>query len=322
MSKAWLLLLLPAAACTDDGATTKDAARLVTASGPHVVVAASSETSQPAIGCGGGGDPVLGPSVVFVSDDGGAHFDRIEPTEPALTRIGTKDGVFYGIATEADSFQVMRSADGRTWTQVAAHAGAPHDLSIGDGGFAVAYNAGVLTSNDGTTWTDHGVANGLYAPSVARLDGALIVSTADGPTLQIQRGGVWTTRTVPAMTAVWELVPAANGLLATGMARFDSNPESPAIDTIARIDLASDGQPSYAHGATTHPIVTPAGLLDTSGELAPIDGATVGDLAPFVEPFESAAVDGQRVTLLRDGALATSTDGGHTFGAPIQLPLQ
>ena len=315
-----LLLSLPfAAACDDSQTVTKDAARLITASGPHVVVAASSETTTPSLGCGGGGDPQLGPGVLFVSDDTGATFERIVPENmAALTRIGVKDGVFYGIAQEGFSFAVMTSGDGRTWTKVAAHDGEPHDLSISDGGLAIAYSQGVLTSTDGSTWLDHPMTSSLYAPSVVQVGEQLVVGSAADGSLHLATGNTWTTRSVYGMTAIWELIPAANALLVTGTASFDAGPT---VFTIARVDLASDARPTYADGFTTHPVVTPAGLLDTSGELAPIEGNSVGALAPFVDPFESAIVDGQNVRVLRSGTISTSVDGGRTFGTAVALPI-
>ncbi|CAN5761357.1 hypothetical protein BH11MYX3_BH11MYX3_44440 [soil metagenome] len=315
-----LLLALPAvAACDDQGTVTRDSARLISASGPRVVVAASSETETPSLGCGGGGDPQLGPSVLFVSDDSGVHFDRVMPDDARpLTRIGVKDGVFYGIAQDAGAFSVVTSGDGRTWTQVATKQGEPHDLSITTTGLAVAHSTGVLTSSDGTTWVDHPMTEGLYAPSVAQVGERLVVATAADGTLRIGNGTTWSTRRIPSMTSIWELIPAGDALLATGTLNRTSGDTA---FTIARIDLSSDSAPTFGEGYTTHPVITPAGLLDTSGNLAPINATGVGTLAPFVEPFESAMVDGNRVQLLRGGKVTTSTDGGRTFGAPVALPI-
>ncbi len=315
-----LLLALPAVtACSDGGAVTKDSARLISASGSRVVVAASSETTTPSLGCGGGGDPRLGPSVMFVSDNSGIRFDRVIPDDARpLTRIGVKDGVFYGIAQDAGAFAVVTSGDGRTWTQVASHPGEPHDLSITATGLAVAHSTGVLTSSDGSTWIEHTITEGLYAPSVAQLGERLVVATAADGTLRIGSGSTWTTRRIPSMTAIWELIPAGDALLATGTA---SRSGADSAFTISRLDLASDAAPTFGDGYTTHPVITPAGLLDTSGNLAPLTATGVGALAPFVAPFESAMVDGNRVQLLRAGQVTTSTDGGRTFGVPVALPI-
>ncbi len=320
---ASLLLVLPvlptAAACSDGGVTTKDSARLIAASGSHVVVAASSETETPSLGCGGGGDPQLGPSVLFVSDDSGVHFDRVMPDDARpLTRIGVKDGIFYGLAQDAGSFAIVTSADGRTWTQVATHEGESHDLSITASGIAVAHATGVMTSTDGITWLDHAIAQGLYSPSVAQVGDQVVVSMALSSTLHIRSHGEWVSRTVPSMTSIWELIPVEGAVLATGTASYDGGPT---VFTIARIDLAHDTAPTYVEGYTTRSVVTPAGLLDYTGFLAPIDGTVVGTLEQFIEPFQSAMVDGQRVQLLRDGKVAISVDGGHTYGAPVALPI-
>ena len=320
---ASLLLVLPAAAACTDGssATTTDAARLVAASGSRVVVAASTETEQPSLGCGGGGDPLLGPSVLFVSDDAGGSFERFEPSDARpLVRIGVKNGVFYGIAqgSDASSFSIVSSADGRTWTELVNRAGVPHDLSLSGPGLAVAYSNGVLSSSDGTTWTDRPTATNLYAPSIAQVGETLVLATPEEGVLLLANGTGWDRRPVPKMQSIWELIPAAGGLLVTGSAMIDGEYTS----TIARVDLASSATPTYLAGNAVHPVITPLGLLDTSGRLAAIEGTAIGSFTPFVEPFESATVEGNTVQVLRTGTMSISTDGGRTFGAPIALPIE
>ena len=322
-SLASLLLILPAAAaCTDEMVTTQDSARLISVSGTHVVVAASSETEQPSLGCGGGGDPLLGPSVLFVSDNSGASYERLVPTDQRpLTRIGVKDGVFYGIVqdTSAYAFAIVRSADGRTWTQVAQKQGEAHDLSITASGFAVAHATGVLTSVDGTTWTDNAMSGGLYAPSVTQVHGQLVVSSAADGVLHLRTGSTWTQKTVSGMTSIWTLIPTETALLVTG-ARTVSGGDTKIV--IGRVDLSGELPTTFSEGQTTHPLITPAGLLDTSGYLAPLETQGVGTLRPFIPAFESATVDGNTVQLLRSGEVVVSADGGHTFGAPIALPIE
>src|SRR4051812_18259255 len=307
---AAFLILLPAAACTDDGkTTTSDAARLIAAAGPHVVVAASIETEQPSLGCGGGGDPALGPSVMFVSDDSGVHYDRVEPTDARpLVRIGVKDGVFYGIAQGdgAASFSVMTSADGRSWTELIARPGVAHDLSLTSGGIAVAYSQGVLSSPDGVAWTDHTVTSGLYAPSVAQVGETLVLASPEDGTLSIANGTGWNRRPIAGMQSIWELIPADGALLATGTATLEGEP----VSAIARIDLSNEIAPTFTTGSAVHPVMTPIGLLDTSGQLAAITDGFVGAPAPHVAAFQSAAVEGNTVQLLRDGSVSISADGG------------
>lgn len=319
---ASLVAVLPlAAACTDDTVTTSDAARLIAAAGPRVVVAASSETEQPSLGCGGGGDPALGPSVLFVSDDSGVHYDRVEPTDVRpLVRIGVKDGVFYGVAQAegGSAFAIVRSTDGRTWSELVAKNGTANDLSISDTGVAVAYSQGVLSSTDGTTWTDRAFPQGLWAPSVAQVGGRIVLASPEEGVLQIATETGWTRRPVANMQSIWELIPAGNALLATGSGQWSGEGRQ----AIARIDLGSDVAPTFLYASVVRPIVTPAGLLDTSGQIAPIEGSAFGSLKPFVAPFQSATVSGQTVQLLRDGAVSISTDGGQTFGAPVALPIE
>ncbi|MBA3460633.1 MAG: hypothetical protein H0T46_11760 [Deltaproteobacteria bacterium] len=318
-----ILLLLPAAAACTDGqtVTTSDAARLVAASGPRVVVAASSETEQPSLGCGGGGDPLLGPSVLFVSENSGATYERIEPADTrALVRIGVKAGVFYSIAQGdgASSFSVLSSTDGRTWTELVSRTGVPHDFSLSGAGFAVAHSGGVLSSTDGSAWTDRATGSNLYAPSVAQVGETLVLASPEEGTLLVANGTGWDRRSIPKMQSIWELIPAAGGLLVTGVATLDGETTS----AIARVDLATDSVPTYLPGYVVRPVITPLGLLDTSGNLAAIDGSEVGSFAPFMPSFESATVDGNSVQVLRNGTISVSADGGRTFGAPIALPIE
>lgn len=318
---ASLLLVLPAvtAACTDDAPVTRDAPRLVTAAGPHVVVAASMETEQPSLGCGGGGDPLLGPSILFVSDDAGAHYDRVVPedTRP-LVRIGVKDGVFYGIAQGADNaaFAVVTSADGRAWTELVRRDGMATDLSLTADGIAVAYNQGVLISHDGIAWSEVPAPQGLYLPSVTQVGGKLLLVSPEDNVLRTWNGTAWDRRSLSNMSSLWELVPAANGVFVSGTGTIGGE----VTEAHARVDLATNAAPTYGRGSTVHPVLAPIGLLDTSGRVARIEGDSISDFAPFVAPFESAAVDGSTVQLLRTGTISISTDGGATFGAPSPLP--
>jgi hypothetical protein len=321
---ASLLLVLPAAAACTDGptATTSDAARLLAASGPRVVVAASSETEQPSLGCGGGGDPLLGPSVLFVSENSGTTYERIEPTDTrAIVRIGVKGGVFYGIAQGdgASSFSVVSSADGRTWTELVTRNGVPHDLSIAETGIAVAYSDGVVSSPDGVTWTNRAVTGGLYAPAIAQVGGKLVLGSPEAGGIKIANStGGWDVRSIPKMESIFELIPVGDTLIVTGTGVFDNDRH----ETAARIDLASDSAPTYVYASTVHPVVTPIGLLDTSGTLATIEGTGISAPAEHIDRFESATVDGNTVQVLRNGTISISADGGRTFGAPIALPIE
>jgi hypothetical protein len=261
--------------------------------------------------------------VLFVSDDSGVHYERVEPTDARpLVRIGVKDGVFYGVAQASGgtAFAIVRSTDGRSWTELVSKTGTANDLSITDTGVAVAYSQGVLSSTDGTTWTDRAFPQGLWAPSVAQVGGTIVLASPEEGVLQIATETGWTRRPVAQMESIWELIPAGAGgaLLVTGNGQFDGDYRQ----VIARVDLGSDASPSYLYASMVRPVVTPAGLLDTSGQLAPIEGTTLGALKPFVAPFQSATVTGQTVQLLRDGSVTVSTDGGATFGAPVALPIQ
>ena len=212
----------------------------------------------------------------------------------------------------------MRSTDGRSWTELVTKTGTANDLSNSDTGVAVAYSQGVLSSTDGSTWTDRAFPQGLWAPSVAQVGGTIVLASPEEGALQIATETGWTRRPIANMQSIWELIPAGDALLVTGNGQFDGD----ARQAIARVDLGSDATPTYLYASMVRPVVTPAGLLDTSGQLAPIEGTTLGALKPFVDPFQSATVTGQTVQLLRDGSVTISTDGGKTFGAPITLPIQ
>jgi hypothetical protein len=314
-----LLLVLPAAACGGTTTVTQDQPRLIASKGDRVLVAASIETETQGLGCGGGGDPRFGPSVLFVSETAGAAYERVVPEDARpLSRISVRDGVFYAIAQDDAGFAVVTSRDGRSWTQVATGQGEPHDLAVSDAGILVAHSTGVLASTDGVTWVDHAMTEGLYAPSVALVGHQIAVGTAADGVLRLSSDATaWTTHTISRLQSIWELIPAGDAVLVTGMADIGHGSEA----VIGRLDLANAGAtPTFRGAYTVHAVMTPAGLLDTSGYLAPIEAGGVGALAPHVAPFESASVDGTRVQLLRNGAVSTSLDGGHTFGAAVALP--
>jgi hypothetical protein len=163
------------------------------------------------------------------------------------------------------------------------------------------------------------MSGGLYAPSVAQVGGQLVVASAADGVLQLRTGQTWTQKPITGMTSIWALIPTETALLVTG-ARTVSGGDTKIV--IGRVDLSGELPTTFSEGQTTHPVITPAGLLDNSGYLAPLEAQTVGALRPFVPAFEAATVDGNTVQLLRSGEVVVSSDGGHTFGAPIALPIE
>lgn len=308
-------LLAPLAACP--GPAQHDRPLAVAASGDHVIATAAMETDTGGFGCGGG-DVEYGDSALFVSDDRGATFERIEPPDARpLTFISARDGLFFAIAHQNDgAFGVVRSTDGRVWTQVAVGNRFADDLSLSSDAILVAHSAGVLASSDGATWNERPLSTSeLYQPRVARTRGEIVVGTAGVGTLEISTEvGGWRQLAVPGFQAIHQLLGAGDAVLVVGY-----RDDGPAI---ARVDIGErELPPAVRAGSWSHAVVTPAGLLDSSGTLATLDASGIGEPAPHIDPFTSATVDGNRVVVLREGAISASNDGGRTFQPVGSLPL-
>lgn len=313
-----LSLLVPAAAaCTDQGVQiTEDTPIAVAASADRLVVAATQETESTGFGCGGGAS--YGPSVLFVSGDRGTTFERIVPADARpLTRIASRDGIFYAIAHNNDgSFGVVTSADARSWTEVASGTGYAQDLAISDAAIVVAHGAGVLVSADGSTWTNHQIDGGagIYQVRVAHAAGMTALGSAAEGTIRLSSdASTWSDYAVPGLNSISQLIGAGDSLLATGWSTGGTS-------AVARIDLANlEAAPVIRTGFANNVILTPAGLLDAGGQLASLDANGIGQPVAHLEPFHAAAVDANDVVVLRGHTIATSTDGGRTFDGTIEL---
>lgn len=316
-----LSLLVPASvACTDSEGTqvTQDTPIAVAASADHVVVAATTETETTGFGCGGGGGGDYGPSVLFVSGDRGATFERIVPEDARpLTHIASRDGVFYAVAHLAEGgFGVLTSVDGRAWTEVARGTRYAEDLAVSADAIVVAHSMGVLVSTDGTTWTDRPLGGpGYYQASVASAAGMIALGSAADGTLQLSSDATtWRGYTVPGFNSVQQLIAAGDSLLVTGYTDQGN--------ALARIDLTNlEAAPIIRTGFVASVVLTPAGLLDAGGQLATLDANGVGQPVAHLSPFNAAAVDAQKVVVLRGGTIETSNDGALTFGGTIELPI-
>jgi hypothetical protein len=309
-------LLAPLAACPGPS-TQHDRPLAVAASGDLVVTTAAMEVDSGGFGCGGG-DVDYGDSALFVSGDRGATFERIEPADARpLTFISARDGVFFAIAHENDgAFGVLRSTDGRAWTEVAAGNDFAADLAIANDAILVAHAAGVLASTDGATWNERSLSTAdLYQARVARTRGEIVVGTAGGGTLEVSTEvGGWRELAVPGFTAIHQLLGAGDAVLVSGY-----RDDGPAI---ARVDIAErELPPAVRAGTWSHAVVTPAGLLDSSGTLTTIDASGIGEPAAHIDSFTSATADGDHVVVLRDNTIAASSDGGRTFQNVGTLPL-
>jgi hypothetical protein len=314
---ASLLAVVPVAACTDPTTTQHDRPLAIAASGDTVVATAAMETEPSGFGCGGG-DVDYGDSALFVSADRGATFERIVPpdTRP-LTFISARGGAFFAIAHQNDgAFGVVRSTDGRTWTEVASGARFAEDLAVSSDAILVAHAQGVLASTDGAQWNERPLSTSdIYQARVARTRGSIVVGTAAGGTLQVSTEvGGWRELAVPGFTSISQLLGAGEAVLVSGYTNEGS--------AIARVDVAElELPPAVRAGNWSGAVLTPAGLLDRSGTLSTVDASGVGAPTTHIDPFTAAAVDGNHVLVLREGALSASTDGGRTFTVGGTLPL-
>lgn len=328
LAASLILLAIPAVGCgsSDPDPVIEDHPRLIAVSGDRVVVAASIEEETTEFGCGGGEDPDYGRSVLFVSSDRGATFERVVPTDVRpLTRLVVRDGVFYGTVqdTAAYGLAVLTSVDGTSWTEIATVDALPHDLIASEAGLAVSHAFGLLTSTDGVTWVDHEMApDGLYAPSVVRANDTFVLGTASDRPLRFSPDAeTWTEQLIPNLYSVWQLLPAGDSVVIVGTGRLPGGAIGPGIARLALDEV--DPTPVFRALTGDHHVVqTPAGLLDTGGNLWPVDDITgIGLPVPHISPFTSGAVDGSVVTILRDGLVTVSTDGGVVFSTNAWLPL-
>jgi hypothetical protein len=319
--KAASALLLPLVACVHTA--TDDVPHGVAATGNLVVVAASADTTTTGgFGCGGGLAPT-GPGVMFVSDDGGATFDRIEAAgDQAVVKIVARQGRFYGLTSGPYGAAIVSSQDGRTWTEVAPAAVThydTHDLVVASSGIYAPYASGYLASSDGVTWTDHPVSSGWYNPVMIGMRDTLVVGTANG-TLDVSRGdGTWSQYNMPGMSWLSQVAPLGPDVLVT--ARMDTG------NVIARFDLETQAIVQTVAGAGPV-LVTPAGILDHgTGRLAPITASGIGAFADHGPAFADGAIDGNRVALIVPDDIASpsswsvvvSNDGGATFDREVEL---
>jgi len=313
-----LSLLVPAAAaCTEPMQITEDTPIAVATSAQRVVVAATEETETTGFGCGGGGGN-YGRSILFISGDRGASFERVVPQdERPLTHITSRGGVFYAVAHSNDgSFGVVSSTDGQAWTELARGDHYAADITASANAVVIAHSSGVLVSTDGVTFVERPLGEqSFWQASVAEVNGTLALGTGADGVLQLStEGGAWRTHTVHGFSSISQLIAAGDSLLVGGWANNAM--------AIARVDLANlAADPIIRYGFASSAVLTPAGLLENGGRLAPLSANGVGEPVDHLAPFNAAAVDANEVVLLRFGQIATSTDGGLTFGGTIDLPI-
>jgi hypothetical protein len=306
------------AACTSPGPTTTDNPIAVAVDGNHIVVAADEATADTGFGCGGG-EAFLGSSVLFVSDNGGQTFARTVPADTRpLIRIAAHDGVFYAVAHDNSGlFAVVTSADGVTWTEVANEPDYAQDFAAASDQLVVAHATGVLTSADGSVWTNHEIAgDGYFRPSIARAHGMIVLGASTDGTLHVSSDAVtWQDRAIPGLSGIAQILATDDALLVAG--HTDSG------SAIARVDLADTTATPVVYPTTysSFALVTTAGLLDNSGTLASVGPNGIGQGVAHVDPFVTGAVDGSTVALVRASSVTVSNDGGVTFGASVALPI-
>jgi len=182
----------------------------------------------------------------------------------------------------------------------------------------VAHATGVMTSPDGSAWTDHDLGEGYYQASVARAYGTLAIGTNVDGKLHLSSDAVtWHEQQVQGLESIDQVIASGNSLLVSGYA-------SGRGPVISRLDLANpEAQPIVRDKSySTRMFLTPAGLLDTNGALTTIGESDFGNHTDHVAPFLTAAVDGSTVVIVRDKAIDISHDGGSTFdAATLPLPI-
>jgi hypothetical protein len=328
-----LPLLLVTTGCLET--VVEDHGRVIAARDNTIVVAGTVDTETTGGGCGGGG-PEAGPSVVFVSDDGGGTFERIEPDDDrGLVRLVEHAGKFYGLTGSVDDgsdaidHAVLMSPDGRSWTEVLHGDGAASDLVAYDGGLAVALANGIVTSADGTTWTTHARSSiAHYRPALAWA-GDRFLRTSSGLLESSLDGEDWSAEPVGDLISVSAIAPAGDARAVVvgqeasstvvGLLDLAAPPET---RELATVELATSNHPHRV-------VVTAAGLLDGEGNLAPITEAGIGAFGPYAPAFAAATIAGTRTVLLERAhdyagygtRIAISDAGGRSFRFAGELPI-
>ena len=276
------------------------------------------------------------PSELFLSTDGGQQFATVN-IEGAyqFDSVVTFGGVFYALLTgDYDGYQgftIESSTDGITWIQVAASTDTPGRLIASNHGVFVSHSTGVLGTVDGTTWVDSPFGSALHPPltisSVVDVGDELILANGDGSLLTSSNDVQWHTDSVNFADApstnvdsVALLGATADRVIAvvTVSRNFGEDDPSLALDSFAPGDANANGFLSIGESAAAM-VNTPAGLLLGDGSI--ITDATHLEAHRSHHPaFVAGHCDGQRVILADNNSIHISTDGGATFGDPLQLP--
>jgi hypothetical protein len=180
----------------------------------------------------------------------------------------------------------------------------------------VAHATGVMTSADGSAWTDRELGgDSFYQASVARANGTFAIGTnIDGKLRLSADGSTWREQQVAGLDGIDQVIASGNTLLLAGYG-------SGRGPVLARFDLTSQTAPIVSEKSyATRMFLTPAGIIDTSGSLMQTSESGFGTPTAQFAPFLTAAVDGSTVVLVRESSIAISRDGGATFD-PATLPL-
>jgi hypothetical protein len=270
-------------------------------------------------------------SVLFVSNDGGGSFERVEvPGTPAID-LAARGGVFVMVSHD-DGLVIRSSTDGRVWNDRWSGINYGQSIAATADGFVVPVGRDLLESTDGVTWTTRTLPFGVE--HTTELGDDLIVAYAN----QLARVTATDDGTVVMPTwlsQIQSVVGRGDRLFALawtnlgGVFAADSEPAAPAppnhVIELATGDLAAQPLASFEVGNSSYAMFgVPSGLLLDSGSLI----ANVDDLSALTPiaggRFLDANVDGNRVALVQSQApiaVRVSNDGGSSFGAAVALPV-
>lgn len=310
------LIAAATAACTP---TESDQSVAIAKSGNNVVISTSTVVSG-GFGCGGLATPGDGP--LYVSNDRGATFTRLEldTADAPVTALTSHQQAFYALRDRLGGYSIETSIDGQQWTAVAT--GTDHGYSLVNSGntLAMMHEQGLLVSRDGRTWTDRALPAQLYNPVFTVAGASVVVADHSGVLYVEDAVSQWTTLTLPGVTQLHRLATIDGNAVALVHASRGNAIEQPFL---VQVNLDAPELSSFiaVDESISNLLDTPAATLFNDGSAA-ADRTQLAARAARTEAFVAGAVDGNDVVLLHDHSITMSQDGGHSFDAAIELPLR
>lgn len=310
------LIAAATAACTP---TESDQSVAIAKSGNNVVISTSTVVSG-GFGCGGLATPGDGP--LYVSNDRGATFTRLEldTADAPVTALTSHQQAFYALRDRLGGFSIETSIDGHQWTAVATGTDQGYSLVTSGNTLAMMHDQGLLVSRDGRTWTDRALPAQMYNPVFTVAGASIVVADHSGVLYVEDAVSQWTTLTLPGVTQLHRLATIDGHAVALVHATRGS-----AVDQAFLVQVNLDAPELSAFIAVDESISnlldTPAATLFNDGSAA-ADRTQLASRAARTEAFVAGAVDGNDVVLLHDHSITMSQDGGRSFNAAIELPLR